>query len=626
MRILDRRFYIFIHDIAWVPVSILFAFWMRLNLHVLDHATLRSVIELAGIAIPVYAVSFWLFGCYRGIWRFASIPDLLRLMKSVVAGAVVTATLCFILWRLGNTPRSVLILYPILLFGGVTSARLIYRMVRDKTLRLDLDRGPKVLIAGAGKAGEMLVRDLEHTRQFTPVAFVDDAPRKQGHDVRNVRVRGTTDDIPRLIGELAIEMVLVTMPSAPSAVMNKIVMQCAQHGVKCRTLPSLAELADGRVEVSRLRAVTVEDLLGRDPVKLDRQTVAAFIKGKRVLVTGGGGSIGSELCRQIGRLDPGMLIVLDCSEYNIYQIERELSSTHPALVFNALLGSVCDEHNVDALFTQYRPQMVFHAAAYKHVPLVEDNVISGILNNVYGTRTVADAAAKHGVETFVLISTDKTVNPTNVMGTTKRVAELYCQGLSQPGGAHFITTRFGNVLASAGSVVPLFERQIADGGPVTVTHPEITRYFMTIPEAASLILQAGAIGKGGEIFVLDMGEPVRIRDLAEKMILLSGLQPERDIRIEYIGLRPGEKLHEELFYAQEELRRTVHPKVLLASCGSVDMEHIRAGLARLVQSVHANDQERALLELKSLVPEFNPSLTSEERKQRYARPHLQAVK
>ncbi|MGH8397654.1 MAG: polysaccharide biosynthesis protein [Gammaproteobacteria bacterium] len=626
MRILDRRFYIFIHDIAWVPVSILLAFWMRLNLHVLDHAALRSVIELATIAIPVHAITFWLFGCYRGIWRYASIPDLLRLAKSVAAGAVVTAILCFMLWRLGNTPRSVLILYPILLFGGVTSARLIYRMVRDKTLHLDSGRGPKVLIAGAGKAGEMLVRDLEHSRQFTPVAFVDDSSAKQGHDVRNVRVRGTTNDISSLIDELAIEMVLVTMPSASSAVMNKIVMQCAQHSVKCRTLPSLAELAGGRVEVSRLRAVTVEDLLGRDPVRLDQQAVAAFIKGKRVLVTGGGGSIGSELCRQIGKHDPGVLIVLDSSEYNLYHIERELSSTYPALVFNAMLGSVCDEHNVDALFAQYKPQVVFHAAAYKHVPLVEDNVISGILNNVCGTRAVADAAAKHGVETFVLISTDKTVNPTNVMGTTKRVAELYCQGLSQPGGTHFITTRFGNVLASAGSVVPLFEQQIADGGPVTVTHPEITRFFMTIPEAASLILQACAIGKGGEIFVLDMGEPVLIRDLAEKMILLSGLQPERDIRIKYIGLRPGEKLHEELFYAQEELQRTVHPKVLLASGGSVDMETIRAGLARLMQVVLSNDQERALLELKALVPEFNPTLTLEQRKQRHTHPHLQVVK
>lgn len=623
---ISSRYLVFVHDIFWVPVVILAAYWLRLNFGAISNALLPGIVELALVAIVVQAATFWVFGCYRGIWGFASIPDLLRLVKAVLVGAIVTTIACFMIGRLNAIPRSVLVLYPLLLIGVLSAARVAYRAFKDKSFRFNGENGTRALLVGAGRAGEMLIRDMQRYPQFIPVAFVDDDDAKHGKEVRGVRIRGSIDDIPTLLEDQLIDVVLITMPSASLKVLDKVVNMCAERGVKCRTLPSLAELADGRIEVSRLRPVTVEDLLGREAIELDQLSVTSFLNGKRVLVTGGGGSIGSELCRQIAKHEPGLLVILDNSEYNLYRIDQDLSAKYPTLMFNSVLGDVRDSRKIDSVFRQYKPQVVFHAAAYKHVPMVEDNIIEGIRNNVFGTRVVADAAKAHDVETFVLISTDKTVNPTNVMGTTKRVAELYCQALDESSITHFITTRFGNVLASAGSVVPLFERQIAAGGPVTVTHPEITRYFMTIPEAASLILQAGAIGKGGEIFVLDMGEPVLIRELAEKLIRLSGLQPGRDIEISYTGLRPGEKLHEELFYAQEELRHTTHPKVMLASCRAIEAEWVFQGLERLAKILEEHNQEQALDQLKMLVPEFTHNMSPERYKRGQAQPQLQIVK
>lgn len=623
---ITRRLVVFIHDAAWVPIAILAAYWLRQNLGMIPGQWSHAALVLMTIAIVLHGFTFWAFGCYRGTWRFASIPDLFRLFKAVLVGAVATVVVCFMLERLINVPRSVLVLYPFLLLGSVSAMRVAYRAYRDHGFKPDTEDKTRALLVGAGRAGEMLVRDMEHNAQFHPVAFVDDDPSMQGKEVRGVRVRGMLNDIPSIIEEFSVKAVLITMPSAPRSVMDQVVQLCAKRGVQCRTLPSLAELADGRIEVSRLRAVTVEDLLGREPVVLDHHTVADFLRGKRVLVTGGGGSIGSELCRRIGLHQPGLLAILDNCEYNLYCIDHELSKNCPGLVFNRLLGDVRNEHTVNALFEQVKPQVVFHAAAYKHVPMLEDNVCEGINTNVFGTRIVADAARRHGSEAFVLISTDKTVNPTSVMGTTKRVAELYCQSLNGVGGTRFITTRFGNVLASTGSVIPLFERQIAAGGPVTVTDPEITRYFMTIPEAASLILQAGAVGRGGEIFVLDMGEPVRIRDLAVKLIQLSGLQPERDIRIVYTGLRPGEKLHEELFYSQEKLRQTVHPKLMLAESGAVEPSELIRRLDNLGRVIKTDDPQLALRDLKEIVPEFNSNVPWEARQRHRMRADLHAVK
>jgi FlaA1/EpsC-like NDP-sugar epimerase len=602
--VIRSRWTVFLHDLLWIPLAVLLAYWVRFNLTPIPHLYFSGMLLVMSLALPAHAVTLWMFGCYRGIWRYASVPDLVRIIKSVVLGALATFLGAFLFERLQGVPRSVLMLYPILLALGLGSSRMLYRVFKDRLMSLGGHASERALIVGAGRAGELLIRDLRHHGPFLPVGLVDDASEKQGHEVQGVRVRGRLADIGRLVRAYDVNIVLIAMPSASRQTMDQVVQMCNEAKVPCRTLPSLTELADGRVEFSRLRPVTVEDLLGRDPVVLDSKTISDFLRGKRVVVTGGGGSIGAELCRQIAQHDPAMLVIVDNSEYNLYCIDQELAASFPTLMFTSALGNVQDAAAIETLFSQVKPEIIFHAAAYKHVPIVEENVAEGVRNNIFGTRVVADAALRHGVHKFVLISTDKTVNPTNVMGTTKRVAELYCQALNRDESTHFVTTRFGNVLASNGSVVPLFERQIAAGGPVTVTDPDITRYFMTIHEAASLIMQAGAIGRGGEIFVLDMGEPVRIRDLAEKLIQLSGLKPYQDIQIVYTGLRPGEKMHEELFYTKEELQGTTHPKLLLANAMPASLVTLSADIDGLKDVV--GDPERAKAALRALVPEFTP--------------------
>ena len=602
--VIRSRWTVFLHDLLWIPLAVLLAYWVRFNLTPIPHLYFAGMLLVMSLALPAHAFTLWMFGCYRGIWRYASVPDLVRIVKSVLLGAGATFLGAFLFERLQGVPRSVLMLYPILLALGLGGSRMLYRVFKDRLMSLGGEASERALIVGAGRAGELLIRDLRHHGPFLPVGLVDDAKEKQGHEVQGVRVRGRLDDIGRLVRAYDVNIVLIAMPSASRQTMDRVVQMCNEVKVPCRTLPSLTELADGRVEFSRLRPVTVEDLLGRDPVVLDSKTISDFLRGKRVVVTGGGGSIGAELCRQIAQHDPAMLVIVDNSEYNLYRIDQELAAGFPTLMFTSALGNVQDADAIETLFSRVKPEIIFHAAAYKHVPIVEENVAEGVRNNIFGTRVVADAALRHGAHKFVLISTDKTVNPTNVMGTTKRVAELYCQALNRDESTHFVTTRFGNVLASNGSVVPLFERQIAAGGPVTVTDPDITRYFMTIHEAASLIMQAGAIGRGGEIFVLDMGEPVRIRDLAEKLIQLSGLKPYQDIQIVYTGLRPGEKMHEELFYTKEELQGTTHPKLLLANAVPASLASLSADIDALEAAVA--DPERAKAALRALVPEFTP--------------------
>jgi FlaA1/EpsC-like NDP-sugar epimerase len=608
---LRKRGVIFTHDVLWVPLTIALAYVLRFNLALPEAQYLGSMLLLIAIAAPIHATTFWLFGCYRGVWRFASVPDLMRIIKAVTLGALATGLAAFLFTRLHGVPRSVLVLYPILLVAGVMGTRVMNRVFKEQATLFRMEGADiNALIVGAGRGGELLVRDLLRHGPFLPVAFVDDDPAKLGQDIHGVRVRGTLQDLPELIPSLQVQTVLIALPSASRQVMNNVVNMCAEANVSCRTLPALSELADGQVEVSRLRPVTVEDLLGRDPVHLNEPEIAEFLKGQCVLVTGGGGSIGSELCRQIAAYGPSRLIVFDQGEFNLYNVDHDLRRHYPQVRIHAVLGDVRDAPLVDLVFRTFKPQVVFHAAAYKHVPLVEDNPLEGVSNNVFGTRVLADAALRYGTKNFVLISTDKTVNPVNYMGASKRVCELYCQSLNAEGETHFITTRFGNVLGSCGSVVPLFERQIAEGGPVTVTHPDITRYFMTIPEAVGLILQAGAMGRGGEIYVLDMGEPIRIRDLAEKMIRLSGLHPDHDVKIEYTGLRHGEKLHEELFYAEEELRGTGHPKLLLAGGAPVDGAHLREALEDMATAVKSGSVEQLSTALRAVIPSFTGATPS----------------
>jgi FlaA1/EpsC-like NDP-sugar epimerase len=611
LKLLGSRAFVLMHDLLGVPLAIFAALFILGNLQISTGWWSVEVAEFIAVALLTHAVSYIVVGSYRGIWRYAALPDLYRLMVAVSMGAVGAG----IIWALlrhdvVSVPRAMFVLYPGVLLGILTVSRVAFRAYNDRVSQSESPHLGRALIVGAGRAGDLLVRDMIRTGTFDPVGFLDDEPAKYGHEVQGVRVLGRIDDLPRLLGKHIADVVLIAMPSAPKATMDRVVQMCLAASVDCRTLPSMIELADGRVEVSKLRPVTVEDLLGRDPVRLDEPAIAAFIKGKRVLVTGGGGSIGSELCRQVAQHGAERLLVLEQGEFNLYQIEMEMRARFPQLKLESRLGDVRDATYIERVFGAFKPQVVFHAAAYKHVPLVEDNVLEGVANNVLGTRVVADAAARSGVERFVLVSTDKTVNPTNVMGTTKRVAEMYCQARARNSRTQFITTRFGNVLASAGSVVPLFERQIRAGGPVTVTHPEVTRYFMTIPEAVGLILQAGAMGKGGDIFVLDMGEPVKIRDLAFKMIQLSGFVPDKDIKVTYTGLRPGEKLYEELFYAKETLVGTGHPKLLLASAAVSELDVLERDLGDLQSLLRQGERDAVISVLRRLVPEYRPGSNS----------------
>jgi len=600
------------HDTVWIPIALFMAFLLRFNLELIPASYVPSFWLILSVSLPVQLVSFYCFGLYRGIWRFASVPDLMRILKAVVVGALVTFLALFIWQRLEGIPRSVIVLYPILLIAGLAVPRLLYRWMKDQHLGFSSQQGKRALIIGAGRAGELLVRDLLKGGQYQPVAFLDDDKKKHGLEIHGVRVITGTGLFEEQVGKLNIEIVLLAMPTASAALMRKLVDQSAVVKIPCRTLPSLPELADGTVEVGTLRDIQIEDLLGREEIVLDDVQIQGFLKDKSVLVTGAGGSIGSELCRQILLYQPEKLIMLDHGEYNLYQIEGEIGRNKVVSVV-ALLGDIRDESRMKWVFETYQPHIVFNAAAYKHVPLVEENPAEGIKTNVLGTCKLADITVENGCEKFVQVSTDKAVNPANVMGATKRAAEIYCQNLNdRTSRTAFITTRFGNVLGSAGSVVPLFQTQIQQGGPVTVTHPEITRYFMTIPEAVRLILQAGSMGDGGEIFVLDMGEPIKIVDLAEQMICLSGMEPEKDIKIEFTGLRPGEKLFEELFHKAESLMGTTHPKIMLSASREVDWDEMQSLLEKLRISCVEREIEKLRALLQELVPEFvqNPTLDS----------------
>lgn len=602
-----NRWSAFGHDLIWIPASLFIAYWLRFDLGAIPEPYVRGLWLLLLVAVPVHAFAFWHFSLYRGIWRFASVPDLIRILKAVWIGAGATFLVDFLLVRLEDVPRSILLLYPMLLTMGLTGPRLIYRWLKDRRFQLARQDCQRALILGAGRAGELLARDLLHDKRFQLVAFLDDAPKNLGRELHGIRVKGRIRDLGVQLERLGIDVVLVAMRSVRRDTMRRIVDVCNAHEVRCATLSSPDELPDSQIGVAQLREIRIEDLLGRDVVALDDVGVRGLLKGKRVLVTGAGGSIGSELCRQVSRYGVRRLLLLDSGEYNLYQIEREMSSRHPEEPVDALLGDVRDPVRMNAVFEAFRPQIVLHAAAYKHVPLVESNPAEGVKTNVFGTRVVADLALKYGVEKFLLVSTDKAVNPTNVMGASKRVAEVYAQSMKDRGTTAFITTRFGNVLDSAGSVVPLFRNQIEAGGPLTVTDPEVTRFFMTISEAVSLILRAAAIGQGGETFVLEMGEPVKILDLAREMIRLSGRVPDEDIAIEFIGLRRGEKLHEELFHNSENSLATSHPKILLAQARESNWQATQPVLAELAVACAApSDDETIQRLLHRIVPEYLP--------------------
>jgi len=614
MRLLGKsqsRYTAFLHDLLMIPLAWLGSYWLRFNLDGIPAEYWQQALRMLPLVLVVQGSLFWYFGLYRGVWRFASMPDLVRILKATLTGVAVAAVAIFFLTRLLGVPRSVFVLDAILLVLLLGAPRFVYRWIKDR--RLYGQEVKNVLIVGAGQAGEMLVRDLlrDPLHAYRPVAFVDDASTKLGKDVHGIRVAGTCDAIPVLTAELDVQLILIALPSANSRQMQRVVELCEATGLSFRVLPHMKDLVTGQVSLKELREVKIDDLLGRESVSLDWTAITRGVQGNTILVTGGGGSIGSELCRQVARLKPAHLVIFEQSEFNLYSIELELRRTFPDLRLTALLGDIHDPVAVEQILRAHRPAVILHAAAYKHVPLLEHQLRAAVKNNVLGTRNLASLADRYGCTTFVMISTDKAVNPANIMGMTKRVAEIYCQNLSARSSTHFITVRFGNVLGSAGSVIPLFQKQIAQGGPVTVTHPEITRYFMTIPEAAQLILQAGTMGKGGEIFVLDMGEPVKISYLAEQLIRLSGKKPGEDIEIVYTGLRPGEKLYEELFHESEKLAGTTHPKILLANSRSMDFVQLEQVLDKLALACGADDERQIYGLLAELVPEHQSSLSND---------------
>ncbi|WP_295456033.1 nucleoside-diphosphate sugar epimerase/dehydratase [uncultured Thiodictyon sp.] len=601
------------HDLLMVPVAWFAAYWLRFNLGTIPPEFLQGALAALPWVMLVQGCVYWLLGLYRGVWRFASLPDLVRITNAALAGTSLVMVTLFVFNRSPLIPRSV----PVLFFGLqivlLAGPRLFYRWLKDH--RLNLRAGQRVLIVGADRAGEMLARDMlrDPLRAYFPAGFVDDKLRRQGSEVHGVPILGASADLPRLVKERDIDLILLAVPPAGAREMQRLVGLCEQAGKPFRTMPQLGNLMTGQVSISQLRPVSIEDLLGRDPITLDWEGIQAGLAGRQILVTGAGGSIGSELVRQIAAANPNHLILVDNGEFNLYQIELELRENHPGLSFSRYLLDVSDTAAIAALFQAERPQVVFHAAAYKHVPMLEDQLRAAVRNNVIGTSVVAQAACTWDCERFVLISTDKAVHPANVMGATKRAAEALCQAMNgkrraRGSGTRFITVRFGNVLGSAGSVVPLFARQIARGGPVTVTHPEIERFFMTIPEACQLIMQAAVIGDGGEVFVLDMGEPVKIGYLAEQMIRLSGREPGREIQIQYVGLRPGEKLYEELFYASEDLIATAHPKIRVAQGADASFADAAGGggdwLADLRQACDDQTPEQLRALLRRLIPDW----------------------
>ncbi|MGB5717152.1 MAG: nucleoside-diphosphate sugar epimerase/dehydratase, partial [Gammaproteobacteria bacterium] len=466
------RLVAFIHDLSIVPVAWFAAYWLRFNFTTIPEQYLTQALLWLPLLLVAQGGTFIYIGLYRGDWRFASMPDLLRIIKAVTTGTLACMAVIFLFTRLHNIPRSVFPAYWLLLIVGLGAPRFFYRWIKDR--KLYLGQGQRVLIAGAGRAGEMLARDLlrDPQRTLEPVGFVDDMPRKQGADIHGIRVLGTCDQLPELVDRLEVDFILLAIPSARSPQIRRIVEYCEAANVPFRSIPCMQDLIAGRVSINTLREVSIEDLLGRDPVKLDHEAIRSELAGRSVLISGGGGSIGTELCRQVAKLAPSKLILLENCEYNLFRIENELRQTFPGMELYPVLGDVADAVTVEHLYATHQPDITYHAAAYKHVPMLESQVREAIQNNVYGTRIMALAADRHGCDTFVLISTDKAVNPANIMGASKRIAEIFCQNLSQRSTTRFITVRFGNVLGSDGSVVPLFRQQIESGGPVTVTHPE----------------------------------------------------------------------------------------------------------------------------------------------------------
>ena len=565
------------------------------------------------IKLPV----FGLFKQYRGWWRYVGISDLL----GIFGASLVSTFIIVVLWfAIGNIP-AVRISLPsglerpaegvciadmfatVFMLGGL---RIIIRLYFEEFRTAEAGRLKRFLIVGAGNAGEALLREILRmpVTQYDVVGLIDNDSVKQGTHIHGIPILGTVEQLPEICEERKIEEIAIAMPSASPQQLRRVIQVCEGTKIRFRIVPSITDIASGKLRVSQIRDVDINDLLGREAVKLDMDQIEAFAKDKTILVTGAGGSIGSEMCRQLCNFNPKLLLLVEQAENPLFYIERELRKQFTAVNIEAIICNITDKIRVDEILGDYKPQVIIHAAAHKHVPLMELNAKEAIKNNILGTQIVADAADNYNAANFVMISTDKAVNPTSIMGSSKRIAEMYIQDLSRTSETHFVTVRFGNVLGSDGSVVPIFKKQIAEGGPVTVTHPEMKRYFMTVPEASQLVLQAASMGKGGEIFVLEMGEPVKIVDLARELITLSGFRPGEDIEMIFTGPRSGEKLFEELSIEGEDMQRTRHPKISIWKNIPMDRERLRAGISELATIAKTQTYSEIVRKIKELVPEY----------------------
>ena len=589
-------------DIVLVGAALLGAYLLRFEGYLGRY--FEQFKDVVVFVILIYVSVNWLFGLYRKMWRYASIQELLGIFWSATSSALLTYLLFWVLDT--QIPRSVLLLTWILSVFFIGGSRFAYRVFRDRRTKMrnhKIDQVKKrLMIVGGGDAGANLVKELVQNpnSQYVPVVIVDDADWKLHNQIYNVPVKGNTNKIRTLVETEEIEDIIIAIPSASKSRIKEIVKECQQTKATIKILPNVNDLINGKADINQVRDVEVADLLGRDEVVLDTSNIESYIKDQVCLITGGGGSIGSEIVRQLVKYRPKEIVVLDIYENNAYDLQQAIKRNYPYQNFRVIIASVRDKERICKIFDEVKPAVVFHAAAHKHVPFMEENPSEAIKNNVLGTLNVAQCAHDHKVKRFILISTDKAVNPTNIMGATKRIAELIIQSINKESNTEFAAVRFGNVLGSNGSVIPLFKEQIKAGGPVTITHPDITRYFMTIPEASRLVIQAGALAKGGEIFVLDMGEPVKIVDLATQLIELSGYKPNQDIKIEFIGLRPGEKLYEELLLEEEGLESTKQEGILIARPSEIIYPEILEIVSEIKTNIY--DLPKLKLTLKKMVP------------------------
>ncbi|NLY46417.1 MAG: polysaccharide biosynthesis protein [Tissierella sp.] len=602
------KFGLMIGDIILINIGYILALYLRFDGVIGDQfLSYLTRFNNNAIYITILKISiFYYFKLYKTIWKYASINELVNIVTSIIVSNTVVLSFLFI--RQANLPRSVYIIVSLIdmvLIGGL---RFSFRTIGRNGLPHVFKKGTqkKILIIGAGDAGVMVIKEYNNHAQLNslPVALIDDDIRKQGQIINGVPVVGGRESIVSTVERLAIDEIVIALPSASRKDISNIIEICTATKSKLKILPGIYELIDGDVSIKKIRDVEIEDLLGRDEIKTDIDKICSYVSNKVVMVTGGGGSIGSELCRQIASFNPKKLIILDIYENSAYDIQNELKSKFKDLNLKVLIGSIRDKNRIDNIFETQKPQVVFHAAAHKHVPLMEDSPKEAIKNNVFGTLNLAQAADKYNVERFVMISTDKAVNPTNIMGASKRICEMIIQSINVNSNTEYVAVRFGNVLGSNGSVIPLFKKQIEKGGPVTVTHKDIIRYFMTIPEAVQLVIQAGAMAKGGEIFVLDMGEPVKIVDLAIDLIRLSGFMPGVDIPIVFTGLRPGEKLFEELLLDDEGISNTSHNKIFIGKPTFTDYKLLLNSFKELDRLVKDGSNEDLLNYVKLIVPTY----------------------